>query len=321
MRSDGRRLATGSSDGTVKLWDPPTGQEVLTLRHDTGIVWDVAFSPDGKRLACARNGGNVCVWEAEERGPGREEACRERFAARGRQWQASESLRCLRAGHWFAAAWHLDRMIAAAPDNPLLYWQRGNARAELGRWQGAEADLARGMELAGAKASPGLLLDRALVCCWRGNVAGYRAACKQLLDAPAVDPHSASLACTLSSDSGAAPARLVALAAEAARRARGAGVARVVLGVALYRAGRYEEALRQLKDARPEEPAALGGCFCRALAQHQLGKAGEARQTLRQATAALERLPRLPLRERLHLSLLRREAEATLARPAVPPKK
>ena len=48
---DGKRLATGSGDRTVKLWDAATGQELLTLKGHSDNVYSVAFSPDGKRLA------------------------------------------------------------------------------------------------------------------------------------------------------------------------------------------------------------------------------------------------------------------------------
>jgi len=47
---DGKRLATGSYDHTVKLWDVATGQELFTFKGHTGNVNTVAFSPDGKRL-------------------------------------------------------------------------------------------------------------------------------------------------------------------------------------------------------------------------------------------------------------------------------
>jgi WD40 repeat protein len=38
-------------DRTVKIWDTTTGQEMLTLRGHTNQVWNLAFSPGGKRLA------------------------------------------------------------------------------------------------------------------------------------------------------------------------------------------------------------------------------------------------------------------------------
>jgi WD40 repeat protein len=71
---DGRRLASGV-DGQVRLWDVATGQEVLTptgalplvprviLVNGLGQVYTrVAFSPDGRRLACC-HGSTVKVWE------------------------------------------------------------------------------------------------------------------------------------------------------------------------------------------------------------------------------------------------------------------
>src|SRR5262249_23583109 len=48
---DGKRLASGAHDNTVKVWDAATGQEILSLNGHTGRVTSVAFSPDGKRLA------------------------------------------------------------------------------------------------------------------------------------------------------------------------------------------------------------------------------------------------------------------------------
>ena len=59
---DGLRIATASSDGTVRLWSE-TGECILVLRTVT-LVSSVAFSPDGSRLACGYDDGQVRVWES-----------------------------------------------------------------------------------------------------------------------------------------------------------------------------------------------------------------------------------------------------------------
>jgi WD40 repeat protein len=48
---DGKILASGSWDDTIKLWDVATGTLLRTLQGHTDLVWSVAFSPDGKILA------------------------------------------------------------------------------------------------------------------------------------------------------------------------------------------------------------------------------------------------------------------------------
>src|SRR5262249_61784048 len=45
---DGRRVASGGWDRTLKIWDPTTGQEVLSLRGHEELVWRVVFSSDGR---------------------------------------------------------------------------------------------------------------------------------------------------------------------------------------------------------------------------------------------------------------------------------
>ncbi|MFI8503474.1 trypsin-like peptidase domain-containing protein [Streptomyces sp. NPDC085524] len=60
---DGRTLATGSDDKTVRLWDPATGKTRTTLTGHTDAVNAVTFSPDGKTLATASDDKTVRLWD------------------------------------------------------------------------------------------------------------------------------------------------------------------------------------------------------------------------------------------------------------------
>jgi Leucine-rich repeat (LRR) protein len=73
---DGKRLASGGGGcisvgqkhdffGELKLWDAKTGQETLSLKGHSRLVYAVCFSPDGNRLASASGDHFVKVWDAE----------------------------------------------------------------------------------------------------------------------------------------------------------------------------------------------------------------------------------------------------------------
>jgi WD40 repeat protein len=59
---DRDRIATASSDTTVRLWNATTGVPELVLHGHTNPVWHVRFSADGSRLASASLDGSVRVW-------------------------------------------------------------------------------------------------------------------------------------------------------------------------------------------------------------------------------------------------------------------
>jgi eukaryotic-like serine/threonine-protein kinase len=72
---DGKRLASASCDGAMKIWDAATGQELFNFQnrnpvspatpdHRPDALHSVAFSPDGMRLALGCRQGTVVMLDA-----------------------------------------------------------------------------------------------------------------------------------------------------------------------------------------------------------------------------------------------------------------
>ena len=62
---DGRQIVSGSDDGTVKIWDLETGNQVRTLTGHIDGVLSVAVTRDGRQIVSGSRDNTVNVWDLE----------------------------------------------------------------------------------------------------------------------------------------------------------------------------------------------------------------------------------------------------------------
>jgi WD40 repeat protein len=142
---DGRLVALGTIQGEVQVCDVETGKERFTLKPPAGLVYGLAFSPDGKTLAGASGTmgktGHLTLWSVET---GKERYHREANAYQTRCVAFAPDGRTLATGGadgtlkvWEAATgeerWSVDSLghrvmaVAFSPDGRRLACAAGDA--------------------------------------------------------------------------------------------------------------------------------------------------------------------------------------------------
>jgi tetratricopeptide (TPR) repeat protein len=279
---EGNSASTFTPDGAlvefgyeqfVRFRDPETGRALATFEDpDQDRTGSIAFTPDGSRMICiAPETGRLHVWDLR--------SIREQLAQLGLDWERPKEPPSTRSTDTPATPL---RVRIDSPDKALLpSLARDNVR--YGRWNAAARDFKALLEI-----QPGEITnwhDFVVLQLKLGNEHEYKVACKRLLErfSNATDwytTNSAAWSLSLGPDAGVDPEQIVSLARRALKLKPDDYSATNTLGAALYRAGRYQEALETL-----ERAIALHGggglgfdMLLMALVKQALGQADEARE-------------------------------------------
>jgi WD40 repeat protein len=61
--ADGRRVLTGSRDGTARVWDTERGQTLCILSGQREPIYAVALSPDGRTAVSGGSTATLRIWD------------------------------------------------------------------------------------------------------------------------------------------------------------------------------------------------------------------------------------------------------------------
>jgi eukaryotic-like serine/threonine-protein kinase len=351
LSPDGGRVAFGLADGRMAIWNVPRIQAQLA---EIGLEWRADARPSKQpepqkfvpaapleRKYQVRHHSNLArrlAWVG--RLAEAEDAYRAALKLMPQDPVAHEDLgRFLEdQARYGEAEAEFNEAIKWQPEHGWLWVLRGWAYADRGQWDKASADFIRAAEC--KEPHEEAWYSRAMLHLRDGNIDGYRSICSDMLQRFGA---GATWTCTLSPGTGADPDRIVSLAENLLAKSSRDHWHVNQLGAALYRAGRFEEAVTRLTEAtelscHPHRTNMLSTWFYLAMAYHRLGHVGEARRWLDQAVRGTQRALKSPVEppgksgnsdgvippnwdRRLTLGLLRREAERLIQTPGTKPGK
>jgi tetratricopeptide (TPR) repeat protein len=216
-----------------------------------------------------------------------------------------------RVSGWDAVEADLRRAVAAAPNDPAVHNACAGLYASSTRWQQAAEYLDHCLALRPDDLE--VQSRAALVYLQLRDREGYRRHCRELLqryepkDDPSTNGQVVARTCLLTPETPVERDRVLELADRGLTKPEQSDMdpwLAQVRGLAEYRAGHFQEAAAWLRKSQERFGSRdLAGktftTYVLAMAYHQLGRAGEARQALDQAQQALQQL--FPEAEKGHL--------------------
>jgi tetratricopeptide (TPR) repeat protein len=225
----------------------------------------------------------------------------------------------LRLGQFQAAADDFARVLADDPAHAAARYRRARAWLGLGRFEDALADLDALIQSRQQDASLFELRGEIRERLGRHDEAqADRKRAAELPQPNAQELNSAAWSLATGPAHLRDPERAVSLARKAVARAPGTAIYLNTLGVALYRAGRYAEAITTLERslAVGKNEADAFDLFFLAMARHQLGQIVRARADFESAVRWRLDHSKLPPQWATELNAFQAEAETILALPA-----
>jgi WD40 repeat protein/tetratricopeptide (TPR) repeat protein len=344
---DGEHLALGRADGGLVIWNVPRVQAQLAK---IGLAWRADARPPPKQQPESQPFVPATPFERAHEVRHYSTLAR-RLAWVGRLAEAEDAYRAalkLRPhdpvahedlgkfledqARYGEAEAEFNEAIKLRPERGWFRVLRGWAYADRGQWDKASADFIRAAEC--QEPHEAAWSSRAMLHLRDGDLDGYRSMCSEMLERFGA---GATWICTLSPGSGADPDRIVSLAENLLAKSSRDHWHVNQLGAALYRAGRFAEAVTRLTEAtelscHPSRTNMLSTWFYLAMAHHRLGHADEARRRLDRAVQGTQEALKSPAEppgksgnpegvippnwiRRLTLELLRREAGRLIQAP------
>jgi tetratricopeptide (TPR) repeat protein len=307
-----RLYALGSRDAT--LIETIAGSEPLFRRA-------VAESPRAAAPLWAKHGA-LRVSQARWDEAAADFARELELMPKGRKWDTPRSWRALELARWDKA---YARLLELRPDDGQLWCVRGRYYALRSHWEQAAADFARG--IASAPPESEEWFEHACLRLIVGDHQGYRSfvcairRCAGSTEDPFVAYVLARTA-IMTAEPVVDPAQAIRWAEQALESNLGAFYLHT-LGLAHYRAGQLDRAIRRLEESNAgkwKERGKMQNRLVLAMAHHRLGHAAPARALLEEVerwwkdieAARTEGAVEVVTTDWLPLQLLRREAEALI---------